>query len=263
MSYDAPILRGNPDESSLVTVEGYFERYGDKKGKRASLPSGCLLLFDPERVRLLGKQRKLEKIGRLHHDIFRFKHGGTSLGVTCAGLGAPASVLALEELVGMGIKRFIAVGSAGGLQRKMKLGELVVCTHAVREEGTSYHYAAPTTHAYADAALTNELAGVLAKKKLTFRRGASWTMDAPYRETRSKVRHYRKEGVLSVEMEAAALFAVAEARGVKLAACFAISDLLGELKWEPGFESRELKAAWSPLLLAAAEALALTVKKKG
>ncbi len=263
MAYDAPILRGNPDEPSLVTMEEYNHHYGDKKAKKGKLPIACLLVFQPGHVRLLGKERKLEKIGRMHEDIYRFKQGGASLAVTWAGLGAPAAVLALEFLVGTGIKHFIAVGCAGAIQRKMKTGEAVVCTHAVREEGTSYHYAAPTTYSYADAALTNELGEALTKRKIAFRRGSSWTTDAPYRETKSKVRHYRREGVLSVEMEAAALFTVAEARKVKMASCFAISDSLAELKWEPAFGSKELKAAWLPLLLAAADALAGAVKSKG
>jgi len=252
MPYEAPIVHGNPDEPSLVAVK--------PAAKAPKLPAACLLVFDRAHLKLVAKAMKREKLGHSHLELYRFRAAGASLGAAYAGLGAPAAALALEELAGLGIKSFVAVGSAGGLQRKMRLGEYVLCSHAVREEGTSYHYAAPARFAYADAGLTKRLAEGMTKHKLAFRRGSSWTTDAPYRETRSKVRRYQKEGVLAVEMEASALFTVAEARGVKMSACFAISDLLGDLEWKPGFDSRELKAAWPPLLKAACEALAASVK---
>ncbi len=260
MAYDAPILHGNPEEPSLVTAAENVRLEREKGRKKVKYPAACLLVFDPTSVKILGRERKLEKIAKVLNDLYRFRQGGVQLAVTATGIGAPAAVAVLEELIACGITHFIAVGTAGALQRKMKIGEAVVCTHAVREEGTSYHYAAPAKHAYADPGLTNDLAGVLAKKKIAFRRGVSWTTDAPYRETRSKVRHYRKEGVLAVEMEASALYTVAEVRQVKLASCFLISDSLADLKWEPGFDKKELKTAWAPLLLAAADTLAASIK---
>jgi uridine phosphorylase len=261
MAYNAPILHGNPDEPSLVTAE-QSRRIADKKlKKKINYPKGCLLLFDSGMLKAFGREKKLEKIDHILTDLFRFRQSGVPLAIIASGIGAPGACAVVEGLIARGFSHFIAVGTAGALQRKMKFGETVLCTHAVREEGTSYHYASPSTHAYADPVLTNQLAGVLAKKKLVFRRGVSWTTDAPYRETRSKVRHHRKEGVLAVEMEAAALFTVADVRRVKLAACFAISDSLSELKWETGFDSKELKTAIPALLKAAAEALAAAVKK--
>ena len=75
----------------------------------------------------------------------------------------------------------------------------------------------------------------LTERGAAFRRGATWTIDTPYRETVEEVRHYRREGVLTVEMEAAALFAVAAVRGVEAASVFVLSDLLGETEWTPEF----------------------------
>ena len=73
-----------------------------------------------------------------------------------------------------------------------------------------------------------------------FRRGATWTIDTPYRETIDEVRHYRAAGVLTVEMEAAAVFAVATVRGVSAASAFVVSDLLGETDWTPDFAAERL-----------------------
>jgi len=88
-----------------------------------------------------------------------------------------------------------------------------------------------------------------------FRTGASWTIDTPYRETIDEVRHYQAEGVLCVEMEAAALFAVAEIRGLQLASAFVISDSLAELTWSSHFGSPEVASGLIDLYQAALVAL--------
>jgi purine-nucleoside phosphorylase len=75
----------------------------------------------------------------------------------------------------------------------------------------------------------------LTERGAAFQRGPTWTIDTRYRETVDEVRHYRREGVLTVEMEAAALFAVAVVRGVEAASVFVLSDLLGETEWTPEF----------------------------
>jgi len=88
-----------------------------------------------------------------------------------------------------------------------------------------------------------------------FLRGATWTIDTPYRETIDEVRHYRSEGVLTVEMEAAALFAVATVRGATAASAFVLSDLLGETEWTPEFSAENLNEQLQLLADAGAEAI--------
>jgi purine-nucleoside phosphorylase len=88
-----------------------------------------------------------------------------------------------------------------------------------------------------------------------FRTGTSWTIDTPYRETIDEVRHYQAEGVLCVEMEAAALFAVAKVRGLRLASAFVISDSLAELVWSSHFRSPEVTSSLIELYQAAVATL--------
>ena len=92
---------------------------------------------------------------------------------------------------------------------------------------------------------------------LTFRTGISWTIDAPYRETVAEARHYQAEGVLCVEMEAAALFAVAQVRGLALASAFVISDSPAEEVWRPGFGDPVVQACMRGLYQAAVAVLAV------
>jgi uridine phosphorylase len=101
--------------------------------------------------------------------------------------------------------------------------------------------------------LTEKLGAALGAA--TYQTGTSWTIDAPYRETVAEVRHYQAEGVLCVEMEAAALFAVASVRGVHLASAFVISDSLADLEWNPQFHGDEVQAGLVTLYEAAVAAL--------
>ncbi len=161
---------------------------------------------------------------------------GPGVGVTLvAGPGAPHSAVVVEELAALGVRRFVIVGLAGSLQPRLRAGEIVVCEKALRDEGTSYHYAPPSRFAYPDAKLASALRRVLERSGIPYDSGASWTIDAIYRETVAEVRRYRARGILTVEMEASAVFTVARALGRAAAALFVISDHLDERGWEPKF----------------------------
>jgi uridine phosphorylase len=106
----------------------------------------------------------------------------------------------------------------------------------VRDEGVSHHYAPPEVAAQPDAALTDALERSVVGAGLPSRRGSSWTIDSPYRDTAAEARHYQAQGVQCVEMEAAALFTVAAYRGAALASAFCISDSLADAEWNPLFD---------------------------
>ncbi len=171
------------------------------------------------------------------------------------GIGAPAAAAVLEQLAALGTSAVVSVGTAGSLQRDLQPGDLVLCEAAVRDEGVSHHYLPPGRLATAPAEMTAALGAALRESGLAFRPGVSWTIDAPYRETVEEARHYQAEGVLCVEMEAAALFAVAEARGLRLASAFVISDSLADLVWSPRFHDPAVRAGLIGLYLAAVAAL--------
>ena len=149
------------------------------------------------------------------------------------GVGAPVIGVLLEEFVAWGVEQFIWLGIAGGLQPSLHCGDLALVDTAVRDEGTSSHYlpAAPTISAA--SSLTNRLATAVRTTKLTLYKGTSWTTDAPYRETAAAVAHYQQLGVLTVEMETAALFAVAHCCGVEASALLAVSDSVADGVWQP------------------------------
>ncbi|MBN2074995.1 MAG: nucleoside phosphorylase [Dehalococcoidales bacterium] len=153
------------------------------------------------------------------------------------GFGAPVAVTLSEVLIAMGVKRIINIGVAGTLQKHIDIGDIVVCEKAIRDEGTSYHYLEPDTYAHPHSELTDRIKKTLDKNGTEYFTGPSWTTDAPYRETIAEVLKYQGEGVLTVEMEASALFALGKHRNIEVGAIFTISDSLADLRWRPEFQS--------------------------
>lgn len=156
------------------------------------------------------------------------------------GIGAPVAAVLLEELVASGVRRVISIGTAGTLQPACRVGDILVADRAIRDEGVSHHYLAPATYSFPSKELTAQLKAELERSDLTYVEGTTWTIDTPYRETVAEARHYQANGVLSVEMEAAALFAVGAYRQIDVAAAFVVSDSLADLVWDPQFDREEV-----------------------
>ncbi len=168
--------------------------------------------------------------------------GGVEVGIVSGfGFGAPPTVSAMEQMTALGTDRFVAVGLAGALQKQQQIGDIVICDRAIRDEGTSYHYVPAEKYAVPSASLTKLLTEALDREEAVYSTGTSWTTDAPYRETREEILHYQAEGVMTVDMEASAMFAVGAVRCVQVAAAFVISDSLADLKWNPQFHSGRTK----------------------
>ena len=173
------------------------------------------------------------------------------------GVGAPVVGVLVEDLVAFGVKQFVAIGLAGGLQEGLKTGDLVVAQRAIRDEGTSYHYLADTKYAMASPVLTEQIHQLLNAKGYRHQAGTSWTIDAPYRETYQEANQYRREGVLTVEMEAATLFAVAEFLNVDACAAFAVSDVMTDGRWQLDFDTKLAHRGLERLFDVAIQALTL------
>ena len=183
--------------------------------------------------------------------------GGQRLALYHPGVGAPLAAGLLEESIALGCRRFIACGGAGVLDRAIALGHLVVPTSAVRDEGTSYHYLPPDREVGPSAEALTALEAVLERRGCAYLRGKTWTTDALYRETAAKVRRRREEGCLVVEMEAAALFAVARFRGVILAQVLYGGDDVSGAEWDSRHWDQSLTVREQVFWLAAEACLAL------
>ena len=172
-------------------------------------------------------------ISRLYFD--RLHPDGFS--VTGPFVGAPYAVMLLETLIAWGARKIIFLGWCGAVSEKVKIGDIILPTSAVIDEGTSAHYGQMDSGvSRASSSLVSMIRQVLNKNQIDFHAGTIWTTDAVYRETRQLVERHQQNGILAVEMELSALYSVAQFRGVALAGILVVSDELSSLDWRPGFQ---------------------------
>jgi uridine phosphorylase len=155
-----------------------------------------------------------------HTDLYEITHEEIRIGVIGCAVGASFAVLVAEELFASGCELLISVTSAGQIAEDGNPPYFVLIDKALRDEGTSYHYMPPTDFSHLAPELLSVLGDAFGDSGVSVRRGATWTTDAPFRETATAIEHCRDRGIVAVEMEAAALYAFAHARQ-KPVVCFA------------------------------------------
>jgi uridine phosphorylase len=249
-----PKLRNKHLYAPFFSPKDYIAHRTKTSGPLIPKPlDGLILCFSRKFLKYVIENHKSTKIGDVDREIYLINDAKNEIAIATQGIGAPATVSFFEELIASGVKRFVSVGYAGALQKNMKINDLVVCDKAIRDEGTSHHYLKHSKYSYASKEMTERIKSVLEKNGVGYATGTSWTIDAPYRETVEEIKQYQDEGVLTVDMEASALFAVAKYRKVDIGSLFVVSDSLVEPKWSPKFHL--MKDNYELLLKVAVESL--------
>ena len=158
-----------------------------------------------------------------------------------AGVSAPHIAGDLEEIAYHGVDTFIIFGNCGVLDESIEDCGIIIPNRALRDEGTSFHYMAPSRDVLLNKNYVKEFKEVLNEFGFDYVEGATWTTDAFYRETRDKVNKRRAEGAITVEMEASALQAVCDFRGCELFIFFYAGDNLAGEKWDERSLSGDIK----------------------
>ncbi len=220
-----PILRkkGYHRPSMFVPENLLREAKRQKNIPDGQLPSICILDPDGDIVRNLRSANRavLNPYWACYHtQLYNFEHDGVEFGIIGCAVGAPFAVLVAEELFASGCRLLISITSSGQVNPQQKPPFFVMIERAYRDEGTSYHYLPPSDYAVIADDLLKLLKAAVSELSITVHRGTTWTTDAPFRETSVAIEHARSENITAVEMEAAALYAFAEAR-CKQVACFA------------------------------------------
>ncbi len=242
------------------------------KGKDSKLleemPKSVILSFNRGFTKAILKEYDNEKLklglfGEVHKLKVKTKDDAkANVGLVSGfGIGAPITAGLIEELKVLGVKNIIGVGTAGSLQLERQPGDIIVCSKALRDEGTSYHYvkaAGYGTLSYARPSLKllQFIVEQLKKDKVPYLLGGTWTTDAPYRETRQEIEKYRKEGIVTVDMEASAIYVVARKRQARAASLFVISDIVAGEKWKTAFSSKAVSDSLMKAFDVALKALA-------
>lgn len=239
----------------VVRPERFVRYLREVEGLRASevrLPPSGIFVFGRADLRLFTRVLR-GKARRWNEGYAVGRAGRTRIAVARTTIGAPAAVLNFEEAVALGLRRVISFGACGSLRKDLPIGSVVLPTRAYSEEGTSRHYAG-TRWSRPDRDLLGALRTACERRGIPFGEGGTWTTDAPYRESRAKVRALGKRGIACVEMESA-LFRVARVRGVKLASLFIVSDELDGPEWNAGFRDPRFLEAKREAALAVVDAL--------
>lgn len=203
----------------------------------AYLPRLGILSFFPRTAEWLSQEptvTALEGLGSAvgPGKIWVLSQGHESFAVCTPGFGGPLAATALEELIALGCREFVAVGGAGSLEAGTSKGQVVLVSAAVRDEGLSYHYLASGQTAPVNPVALQKVRQGLDELEVPYRMGLTWTTDALYRETPARIDRRQAQGCLTVEMEVASLLAVASYRGVPLVPLLMCGDDLSGECWD-------------------------------
>jgi uridine phosphorylase len=228
----APILDNkNPEDPSVFEPAALIREARRQKGlSPRNIPRLCILDPDGDIVRSLkasGRGKLSDAWPCYHTELYEFALAGEPAGIVGCAVGAPFAVLVAEELFACGCELLISLTSAGQIVPAGKPPYFVIIDRALRDEGTSYHYAAADRFADADRVLTETARQTLASAGFSVYVGASWTTDAPFRETAAAIAAAREKNVLAVEMEAAALYTFARVRKRQVLCLAHVTNTMG------------------------------------
>ncbi|RPD44022.1 nucleoside phosphorylase [Paracnuella aquatica] len=212
------------DEQSVFLPENLLrEARRQKSKKECSVPVICLLDPDGDLADYLlrhGKATKDECWACYHSVLYTFDVDGVQIGIIPCIVGSSYAVLVAEQLFVSGCKLLISVTSAGIINQPNNTKRFALITDAIRDEGTSYHYLPPDQPSLLPQTLLRQLTPFFKDKGCPFFEASSWTTDAPYRETQSAINIHKQQNIVCVEMEAAALYALATVKEYNII-CFA------------------------------------------
>ena len=175
----------------------------------------CVITFFRDAIEKLDSEGKLKQIATFYNEtvnlpIYETYVGENRVHLVQGFVGAAGAAALLEELIAFGFDKFIVCGGAGVLQKDIAVGHLIIPVSAIRDEGASYHYLPPSREVKCDEDAVRTIEEYFIERNIEYIKAKTWTTDACYRETRGKVELRKAEGCVTVDMEAAAFFAVSK-----------------------------------------------------
>jgi uridine phosphorylase len=228
-----PILDNKNPSSPSTFVPSVLLREARRQKNLPTVPVPPVCLLDPDgdlvqTLRRTGRAKSFPGWPCYHTELDTFWLAGQQIGIVGRVVGASFAVLVAEELFASGCRLLVSLTSAGQIMASGPLPYFVIIDRALRDEGTSYHYAPPAEFAEADPGLVERAAKATSRKGARVVVGATWTTDAPFRETAEAIEAARSKGVIGVEMEAAALYTFARSTSVQLLCLAHVTNTMGQ-----------------------------------
>ncbi|MCC6298155.1 MAG: nucleoside phosphorylase [Anaerolineales bacterium] len=245
-------------DSDPILTPSALLAYRRANGQLPDFPAPRAVIFAPQKsladhvLRRHSTKQVKGFLGEFH--LLKRTNGQIALSANF-GIGAPVIGGLTDEFAALGVKRFVLIGMAGGLQPELTTGSLVVATSAIRGEGVSRHYLSPSPTVESSLKMVQGISQILAEQKHPHQLGAVWTTDAPFRELKTDVLERQAQGVLAVDMEAAATLAVAKANQCEAIALFSIADQLSDGHWRMANDLRPAQKSLTVMFEAAFEFL--------
>jgi len=203
-------------------------------GQLPDFPAPRSVIFAPQKslADYVLRRHSTKKVKGFLGEFYLLKRMNGQIALSTGfGIGAPVIGGLTDEFAALGVRQFILISTAGGLQPQLTAGSLIISTNVIRDEGVSRHYLPPHPTVESSSKMVHGISEILTKQKQTHMLGATWTTDTPFRELRKDVLRYQNEGVFAVDMEAAAMLAVARSMSLHAVAVYSIADQLSNGQW--------------------------------
>jgi len=225
MKNEIPILEYDTDHTAVIMPD--HEKLG------LHLPAKAVFAFLGEHIDDYAKKNNCIQVGTFVsatklYPIYVATHKGTDICLCQAPVGSAAAAQLMDWLIGYGVKEIISAGSCGALE-DFPENTFLVPQKALRDEGTSYHYVAPSRYISVNPHALKAIEKTLTQHGLKYKEVVTWSTDGFYRETRDKVAYRKSEGCSVVEMECAALAACAQLRGAIWGEILFTADTLADV----------------------------------
>ncbi len=234
------------EKGSIITPREVVRTSLSDKGvteKALALDDVAIITFTRRDLFILVEEtgaRRVKAWNGRNDRLYRGMIGERGCIFTQSRYGAANAAILLEELVAFGVKKAVFLGYCGSIQGYIGVGEVMLPTHSIREEGTSYHYLPKGMSCHADQRIQSIIHKGLLEYGIKPYVGMCWTTDALYRETAEKIRRYRSKGVLGVDMETSAVFCVGIFLNIRVGSVMVVTDEISESYWEAGFSSEKV-----------------------
>lgn len=248
----------NEDDPVLKPSE--LLAYRRTTGQLPDFPAPRAVIFAPQKslADYVLRRHATKRIKGFLGEFYLLKRTQGQIAISTGfGIGAPVIAGLADEFAALGVRHFVLIGMAGGLQPGLITGSLVISTSAIRGEGVSQHYLPPHPTVDSSSEMTRGVSDLLTKQGRHHSLGVTWTTDAPFRELRRDVIAHQRQGILAVDMEAAAMLSVTRSLNLSAMAMFSIADQLAGGEWRMATDLRPAQMGLSVLFEATLEYLVM------